>query len=121
MGRIKLDPFPVRAKCPTCGVVTSNERLGGGRLRCKQCGTEWTYARAERPVQLSEAERRKPKPEGRVPVECAWCGRQFVPRRRWQVCCSEWCRDHASRDARAGLVLLMAETERLDAAMREVT
>lgn len=119
MGRMRLDPFPVRARCPQCGEVTSNEKLGGGRLRCKRCGMEWTYVRAERPVELSEAERRKPKVT-RDSVPCAMCGRCFVPSRRCQRFCSARCRDHASRDARAGLVLLMSQAEALDAKMREV-
>lgn len=128
MGRIMLGPWPVRARCPACGEVTSNERLGvmdvGRRLRCKSCGTEWTWVAGSRRTQLSEAERMAARQDGerREPVTCVVCGREFVPRKGGQACCSRQCYERARYGGgRSGLLLLAAQARKLDAAMREVT
>ena len=123
MGGMRLGTWPVRALCPACGVVTSHEvtrRAHGTRpkaLRCKSCGHEWEWVAKPAKVQLSECERRKPKAQREVRA-CLWCGREFHPLRPSQVCCCERCRERASRDPRAGLLVLAAQARELDARLR---
>jgi hypothetical protein len=122
---IHMDPFPVRAYCPSCGELCSHAVLGrdegGRRLRCKGCGHEWRWTRRYEPrvAATSEAERRKPKPKREVRT-CPWCGREFVPRRN-AIWCSRRCRDHGRRHHMSAIAGLIAQTELLDAKLREVT
>lgn len=126
MARIRLDPWPLHARCPGCGEVTSHGVLrvdadGTRHLRCKACGHEWSRGRARaRTAATSEAERRAegPSAPAREPVACLVCGAEFVPRQRAQVTCSRQCYE-AMRRGR-GLVALIARTRALDARMQEV-
>lgn len=126
MGRIRLEPFPVRTYCPACGELCSHKVLGvdegGKRLRCKECGHEWRWTRKSdlRVAATSEAERRKPKPKREVRT-CPWCGREFVPVRGTQVWCSADCRDRGRRHHVSAIAGLIAQTELLERKMREVT
>ena len=121
---VRLDPWPVRARCPRCGEVRSHDTLskeldGTKRLRCKECGLEWTWRPKARAVELAESERRAARPEREVRT-CPWCGREFVPVRdaAW---CSRRCREHGMRHQRTAIVGLIARTERLERRMREVS
>lgn len=126
MGRISLGRWPVRACCPGCGVLCSHQVLtreldGTKRLRCKECGHEWTWQPKPKAVELSSAERMAAKPAREREVRtCPWCGREFVPVRRSQVWCSAHCRDHGRRHQMSAIAGLIAQTERLEREMREV-
>ena len=122
---IRLDPFPIRTRCPACGELCSHRVLGydgaAKRLRCQRCGHEWSWASRANPrvAATSEAERRRPKPKREVRT-CPWCGREFVPVRN-AIWCSKHCRDHGRRHHTSAIAELMAQTELLDAAMRKVS
>lgn len=124
MGRIRFEPFPIRARCGGCGEVTSHKVLaiedGGNakRVRCQSCGHEWRWERKRRATETSEAERRAPKSR-RETRECPWCGREFVPRGD-AVWCSARCRERGMRHQRSGIAGLIAQNELLERRMREV-
>jgi len=122
---IRLGPWPVRARCPGCGELCSHKVLSrdedGKRLRCQSCGHEWALApkRDPRVAATSEAERRKARKKREVRT-CPWCGREFVPVRN-AIWCSKDCRDRGRRHHASAIAGLIAQTELLDAKMREVT
>lgn len=128
---IRLDPFPIRTRCPACGELCSHRVLGydgaAKRLRCQRCGHEWSWAGRANPrvAATSEAERRArraPKPkQSREPMTCPVCGEGFVPLRDGQVTCSSRCA-HVARGRRgaANLLLIAEEARRIDRRMREV-
>lgn len=127
MGRFRIDPWPLHARCPGCGEVCSHGVLrvdadGTRHLRCKECGHEWSRERSRnlRVASTSEAERRKPKAKREVRT-CPWCGREFVPVRDTQVWCSADCRDRGRRHHTSAIAGLIAQTEQLERKMREVT
>ena len=127
MGRIKLDAWPVRTYCPSCGKLCSHKVLSRGvdgtkRLCCKECGHEWVWVPKERRIEMAESERRAKRPTREV-LTCPWCGREFVPhaKARNVVWCSSYCRKHGQRNQRSAIVGLIAQTKRLERRMREVT
>ena len=124
---IELGAWPIHARCPGCGEVCSHKVLSVGangrtkRVRCQSCGHGWTWERRQtlRVAATSEAERRKPQPKREVRT-CPWCGRVFVPVRN-AVWCSKDCRDRGRRHHTSAIAGLIAQTERLEREMREVT
>lgn len=127
MGRIELGAWPIHARCPGCGEVTHHRVLSVGadgrskRVRCQSCGHEWALAprRDPRVAATSEAERRKARKKREVRT-CPWCGREFVPVRN-AIWCSKYCRDRGRRHHASAIAGLIAQTELLDAKMREMT
>lgn len=125
MGGVRLGPWPLRARCPGCGEVTSHAALrvdadGTRHLRCKACGHEWSRERSRdlRVAATSEAERMRERPR-REARTCPWCGREFVPVRN-AVWCSADCRTRGRRHQVSAIAGLIAQTERLEREMREV-
>lgn len=129
MGGIRLELWPVRARCPGCGELCSHAVLArdpdSRRLRCKACGIEWSMPTGKvRTAKTSEAERRAARKAApvREPMVCPVCGAEFVPTRDGQVTCSKRCYDRARyHRGAANLLLLAARARKLDRALREVT
>ena len=122
MGRVRMDPWPLHARCPGCGEVTSHAALrvdadGTRHLRCKACGHEWERGRAQARTR-TDAERKERRIE-RETRTCPWCGRRFVPVRN-AIWCSADCRTRGRRHQLSAVAALIAQTEQLEREMLEV-